>query len=92
MDINVSMKLFLCNVTHPVERRAISRKGQVCQQYTEDFKLAVVRKYLKGSVSYIVLVEMIGIWSSTQLKVWVYLRVLVDYLKKRYSNLVKEKN
>lgn len=105
----------------------MARKGQVFQQYTEDFKMAAVREYLKGLASYAVVAEMLGIRSSTQLKVWVrkhqdgevfdtrkgssspmkgrprtafasieeerdYLKAQVDYLKKRYPNLVKERN
>ncbi|WP_038599888.1 transposase, partial [Paenibacillus sp. sgz500992] len=49
----------------------MARKGQVFQQYTEDFKMAAVREYLKGSASYNVVTEMLGIRNSTQLKVWV---------------------
>ncbi|AIQ56996.1 transposase [Paenibacillus borealis] len=105
----------------------MARKGQVFQQYTEDFKMAAVREYLEGSASYNVVAEMLGIRNRTQLKVWVrkyqngeafdtrkgisspikgrsrttfasieeerdYLKAQVDYLKKRYPNLVKERN
>jgi transposase-like protein len=49
----------------------MARKGQVFQQYTEDFKLAAVREYLNGSASYNVVAEMLGIRNSTQMKVWV---------------------
>jgi len=45
----------------------MARKGQVFQQYTEDFKRAAVREYLEGSTSYNVVAEMLGIRSSTHL-------------------------
>jgi transposase len=105
----------------------MARKGQVFQAYMEDFKVAAIKAYLEGSVSYKVVAEKLGIRSCTQLKVWVrkyrdgeafdtrkgscspmkgrprttfatieeerdYLKAQVDYLKKRYPNLVKETN
>ncbi|MFC3748714.1 transposase [Paenibacillus sp. GCM10012306] len=49
----------------------MTRKGQVFQQYAEDFKMKAVKGYFKGSSSHNVVAEMLGIRSSTQLKAWV---------------------
>lgn len=103
----------------------MATKGQQFQQYTEEFKLAAVKAYVEGIMSYKVVAEKLGIRNCTQLKVWVkrwrngevfdvrkdvskpfkgrprtsfgtveeerdYLKAQVDYLKKRYPNLVKE--
>lgn len=103
----------------------MATKGQQFQQYTEEFKLAAVKEYVEGAMSYKVVAEMLKIRNCTQLKVWVkrwqngetfdvrkegskptkgrprtsfstveeerdYLKAQVDYLKKRYPNLVKE--
>lgn len=103
----------------------MATKGQQFQQYTEEFKLAAVKEYVEGSMSYKVVAEKLEIRNCTQLKVWVkrwqngeafdvrkdasnplkgrprtffdtveeerdYLKAQVDYLKKRYPNLVKE--
>ncbi|MBB3071348.1 transposase-like protein [Paenibacillus baekrokdamisoli] len=89
-------------------------------------KLAAIKEYIEGSVSYKRVAEKLGIRHCTQLKVWVkkwlsgeafdvrgeitnplsgrprtnfstveeerdYLKAQVDYLKKRYPNLIKEK-
>ncbi|MNY25137.1 Transposase [compost metagenome] len=106
----------------------MAKKGQTFNQYTEEFKLAAVQEYLKGSSSYRRVAELLDIRHCTQLKVWVkkwqsgesfdvrtksksspragrprtifntveeerdYLKAQVDYLKKRYPNLVKEKH
>lgn len=106
----------------------MAKKGQRFNQYTEEFKLAAIQEYLKGSVSYKMVAEKLDIRNCTQLKVWVrkwlngevfdvrsektitpltgrprttfntveeerdYLKAQVDYLKKRYPNLVKEKH
>jgi transposase-like protein len=105
----------------------MAKKGQTFNQYTEEFKLAAVKEYMKGSSSYKIVAEKLDIRHCTQLKVWVkkwqagevfdvrsekkptplggrprtifntveeerdYLKAQVDYLKKRYPNLVKEK-
>lgn len=104
----------------------MAKKGQVYEQYSEEFKLSAVRHYLEGATSYKVVAEQLEIRNCTQLKVWVrkyregeafdtrkgsssphkgryrttfgsieeerdYLKAQVDYLKKRYPNLVKEK-
>lgn len=104
---------------------SMATKGQQFQQYTEEFKLAAVKAYVEGIMSYKVVAEKLGIRNCTQLKVWVkrwrngevfdvrkdvskpfkgrprtsfgtveeerdYLKAQVDYLKKRYPNLVKE--
>jgi transposase len=104
----------------------MAKKGQVFQQYTEEFKLIAVQAYVEGSSSYKAVAEQLEIRNCTQLKVWVrkwrdgeefdvrkgltnplkgrprtafdtveeerdYLKVQVDYLKKRYPNLVKER-
>jgi transposase-like protein len=105
----------------------MAKKGQTFNQYTEEFKLAAVQEYMKGSSSYKTVAEKLDIRNCTQLKVWVkkwqkgevfdvrsektttpltgrprtifstveeerdYLKAQVDYLKKRYPNLVKEK-
>jgi transposase len=105
----------------------MAKKGQTFNQYTEEFKLAAVQEYLKGSSSYKLVAEKLDIRHCTQLKVWVkkwlagevfdvrsdkkltplsgrprtvfrtveeerdYLKAQVNYLKKRYPNLVKEK-
>lgn len=105
----------------------MAKKGQTFNQYTEDFKLAAVQEYMKGTSSYKRIAERLDIRNCTQLKVWVkkwqsgegfdvrsekkssprsgrprtifstveeerdYLKAQVDYLKKRYPNLVKEK-
>jgi transposase len=105
----------------------MAKKGQRFKQYTEEFKLAAVQEYMKGSSSYKMVAEKLDIRNCTQLKVWVkkwlngevfderaektsnplrgrprtifstveeerdYLKAQVDYLKKRYPNLVKEK-
>lgn len=104
----------------------MAKKGQIFQQYTEEFKEAAVQSYLTGSEGYKAVAVKLGIRNCTQLKVWVkkylggeafdtrkggsssplkgrprttfstieeerdYLKVQVDYLKKRYPNLVKE--
>jgi transposase-like protein len=103
----------------------MATKGQRFQQYTEEFKLAAVKEYVEGAMSYKVVAEMLKIRNCTQLKVWVkrwqngetfdvlkegskpskgrprtsfstveeerdYLKAQVEYLKKRYPNLVKE--
>ncbi|OAB39813.1 transposase [Paenibacillus glacialis] len=103
----------------------MAKKGQVFQQYTDEFKLGAVKAYIEGSLSYKVVANQLEIRSCTQLKVWVrkwmngekfdvrkgqsnplkgrprtvfdtveeerdYLKAQVDYLKKRYPNLVKE--
>ncbi|AOZ91522.1 transposase [Paenibacillus crassostreae] len=103
----------------------MAKKGQVFQQYTNEFKEVAVKEYLKGLASFKVVAENLGIRNCTQLKVWVrkwrdgeefdvrkslsnplkgrtrtsfasveeerdHLKVQVDYLKKRYPNLVKE--
>jgi transposase len=102
----------------------MAKKGQVFQQYTEEFKIAAVKEYIEGSTSYKAVAEKLEIRNCTQLKVWVrkwqvgevrkgnstplrghprtvfdtveeerdYLKAQVDYLKKRYPNLVKEKS
>lgn len=105
----------------------MAKKGQTFHQYTEEFKLAAVQEYMKGTSSYKTIAEKLEIRSCTQLKVWVkkwrtgelfdlrseknllpragrprtifrtieeerdYLKAQVEYLKKRYPNLVKEK-
>lgn len=104
----------------------MAKKGQVFQQYTEEFKVAAVKAYEEGTASYQTVAEQMGVRNCTQLKVWVrkwrkgeafdirkgisnplkgrqrtafatieeerdYLKAQVEYLKKRYPNLVKEK-
>jgi transposase len=104
----------------------MAKKGQVFQQYAEEFKVTAVKAYLGGTASYKTVAEKMGIRNRTQLKVWVrkwrdgevfdvrkglsnplkgrprttfdtvederdYLKAQVDYLKKRYPNLVKER-
>jgi transposase len=105
----------------------MAKKGQTFKQYTDEFKLAAVQEYMKGSSSYKMVAEKLEIRNCTQLKVWVkkwlngeafdvraektpnpltgrprtifstveeerdYLKAQVDYLKKRYPNLGKEK-
>lgn len=104
----------------------MAKKGQVFQQYTDEFKLAAVKAYVEGTASYKRVAEKLDIRHCTQLKVWVkkwrdgeafdvrkgivnpikgrprtvfstveeerdYLKAQVDYLKKRYPNLVKER-
>jgi transposase len=49
----------------------MAKKGQVFQQYTEEFKLAAIKEYMKGSASYKTLAEKLGVRNCTQLKVWV---------------------
>ncbi|MBN3523688.1 IS3 family transposase [Paenibacillus apiarius] len=49
----------------------MARKGQVFQQYTEEFKLAAVKAYLEGKASYKTVAEKLEIRNCTQLKVWV---------------------
>ncbi|WP_019419504.1 transposase [Paenibacillus sp. OSY-SE] len=49
----------------------MAKKGQVFQQYTEDFKLAAVKAYLEGEASYKAVSEKLEIRNCTQLKVWV---------------------
>ncbi|TCZ69672.1 transposase [Paenibacillus albiflavus] len=106
----------------------MAKKGQTFNQYTDEFKLAAVQEYMKGSSSDRRVAEKLDIRNCTQLKVWVrkwlngeafkvrsvktttpptgrprtifntveeerdYLKAQVDYLKKRYPNLVKEKH
>jgi len=105
----------------------MAKKGQLFKQYTEEFKLAAVQEYMKGSSIYQKVAEKLEIRNCSQLKVWVrkylngesfdvrkekipnpltgrprtifstveeerdYLKAQVDYLKKRYPNLVREK-
>ncbi len=105
----------------------MAKKGQTFRQYTEEFKLKAVMKYVNGSKSYKQTAEELGIRNCSQLKVWVkkwkagepfdtregasnplkgrprtkfksveeerdYLKAQVDYLKKRYPNLVEEES
>jgi transposase-like protein len=49
----------------------MATKGQRFQQYTEEFKLAAVKEYVEGAMSYKVVAEMLKIRNCTQLKVWV---------------------
>lgn len=105
----------------------MAKKGQQFQQYTDEFKLAAVKAYTGGSLSYKLIAKELEIRNCTQLKVWVrkwqdgeafdvrkglsnspkgrprtifdsvederdYLKAQVDYLKKRYPNLVRERS
>jgi transposase len=49
----------------------MAKKGQVFNNYTEDFKLKAVEMYLNGEGSYSTLSNQLGLRSSTQLKSWV---------------------
>ncbi|MBP1155799.1 transposase [Paenibacillus sp. PvR148] len=49
----------------------MAKKGQMFQQYTEEFKLAAVKAYIEGSASYKAVAEKLEIRNCTQLKVWV---------------------
>ncbi|WP_154669607.1 transposase, partial [Paenibacillus alginolyticus] len=49
----------------------MAKKGQTFNQYTEEFKLAAVQEYMKGSSSYRRVAEKLDIRNCTQLKVWV---------------------
>lgn len=49
----------------------MAKKGQTFKQYTEEFKLAAVQEYMKGSSSYKMVAEKLDIRNCTQLKVWV---------------------
>lgn len=49
----------------------MAKKGQIFQQYTEEFKLAAVKTYVEGSSSYKVVADKLEIRNCTQLKVWV---------------------
>jgi transposase len=49
----------------------MAKKGQVFQQYTEEFKLAAVKEYIEGSTSYKAVAEKLEVRNCTQLKVWV---------------------
>lgn len=49
----------------------MAKKGQVFQDYTEEFKIEAVKTYLEGSESYKVVAERLKIRNCTQLKVWV---------------------
>lgn len=49
----------------------MAKKGQVFQQYTNEFKLEAVKDYIEGSSSYEVVAKKLEIRNSTQLKVWV---------------------
>ncbi|WP_404800823.1 transposase [Guptibacillus algicola] len=49
----------------------MAKKGQMFQQYTDEFKHNAVMKYINGSKSYKALSEELGIKNNTQLKVWV---------------------
>lgn len=106
----------------------MAKKGQTFKQYTEEFELAAVQEYMKGSSSYKKVAEKFEIRNCSQWKAWMkkwqngeafdvradkiphaltgrprtifitveeerdYLKAQVDYLKKRYPNLVKEKH
>jgi len=50
---------------------SMAKKGQQFQRYTNEFKLNAVMKYVKGTKSYKVLADELGILNCTQLKVWV---------------------
>lgn len=49
----------------------MAKKGQVFQNYTEEFKLKAVEMYRNGEGSYGFLSKGLGLRSSTQLKDWV---------------------
>ncbi|RLQ94271.1 helix-turn-helix domain-containing protein [Falsibacillus albus] len=49
----------------------MAKKGQTFNNYSDEFKLKAVMKYVNGSKSYTVLAEELGIRNCSQLKVWV---------------------
>jgi transposase len=49
----------------------MAKKGQVFQQYSDEFKEVAVKEYLKGLASFKVVAENLEIRNCTQIKVWV---------------------
>jgi transposase len=49
---------------------SMAKKRQTFKQYTEEFKLAAVQEYMKGSSSYKKVAEKYEIRNCSQLKAW----------------------